>query len=92
MFMVKIPLEIAPLNPPTSLDSPSTLFEPLLLITHAASVSCGKKLRKSNKGSSFEDSTGILQHLSSCWCNKFFKNISVDQCRIHNPGYYMITA
>jgi len=49
MFMVKIPLEIAPLNPPTSLDSPSTLFEPLLLITHAASVSCGKKLRKSNK-------------------------------------------
>jgi hypothetical protein len=49
MFMVKIPLEIAPLHPSTSLDSPSTLFEPLLLITHAASVSCRKKLRNSNK-------------------------------------------
>jgi hypothetical protein len=49
MFMVKIPLEIAPSHPSTSLDSPSTLFEPLLLITHAASVSCGKKLRNSNK-------------------------------------------
>jgi hypothetical protein len=49
MFMVKIPLEIAHLHPSTSLDSPSTLFEPLLLITHAASLSCGKKLRNSNK-------------------------------------------
>jgi hypothetical protein len=47
MFMVKISLEIAPLNASTSLDSPSTLFEPLLLITHAASVSWGKKLRNS---------------------------------------------
>ncbi|CAM6048098.1 unnamed protein product [Sphagnum compactum] len=40
--MVKIPLEIAPLHPSTSLDSPSTLFEPLLLITHATSVSFGR--------------------------------------------------
>jgi hypothetical protein len=49
MFMVKIPLEIAPVHPSTSFNSPSTLFEPLLLITHATSVSCGKKLRNSNK-------------------------------------------
>jgi hypothetical protein len=52
----------------------------------------GKEIEEFQQCSNFEDSIGILQRLSSCWCNKFFKNISVDQCRIHKPGYYLITA